>query len=430
MLFTRHDRTTHDKRGQSGQAMVEYALIAVPFFLLLMGIFDFGRGILYYNMISNAAREAARAGIVGVPTTDGQIACGAAVRTSLLPGVPTATSGSDPRCSIWGGFPQPGQDSDLQVQVSYLTENGAPVVQATVTYAFHFITPLLGNVIGNPLTLQASSSMQVEGTPPTPIPTMTPMPTPVNTPTPGASPTLGPTSTPTNTATPTPAPPTLTPTNTATATRTPTATNTPTATATPCLLTVPDLVGAKFNNAAGLWGNPSPPGAGFTGSVSSLNGNGNYAIHWQNLAPGSSAPCNSGVQIAENTPSPTPTPSNTPLPTLTRTPTNTPVPSNTPTPTNTATPSRTPTPTNTPTATRTPTPVPPTATRTPSPTATPACIVPTFIGTKANNAQQTWSSRGFTTTVVTNGNGNFSINTQSLPAGSPQSCSATITVTD
>jgi hypothetical protein len=56
--------------------------------------------------------------------------------------------------------------------------------------------------------------------------------------------------------------------------------------------------------------------------------------------------------------------------------------------------------------------------------------VPTFIGKKAHNAQGLWDAAGFTTQVTENGNGNFTINSQSMPAGTPRSCSATITVSE
>ncbi len=46
--------------GQDGQALVEFALALIPFLLLLMAIFDFGRAIYIYNGVSQAAREVAR----------------------------------------------------------------------------------------------------------------------------------------------------------------------------------------------------------------------------------------------------------------------------------------------------------------------------------------------------------------------------------
>lgn len=48
----------------AGQAMVEFALIAPIFFLLLFGIIEGGRFILYYETLNNATREGARYAIV------------------------------------------------------------------------------------------------------------------------------------------------------------------------------------------------------------------------------------------------------------------------------------------------------------------------------------------------------------------------------
>lgn len=47
-----------------GQALVEFALIAVLFFTLLIGIIDGSRAIYAYNTVANAARVAARVAIV------------------------------------------------------------------------------------------------------------------------------------------------------------------------------------------------------------------------------------------------------------------------------------------------------------------------------------------------------------------------------
>lgn len=48
----------HDARGQ---ALVEFSLAILVFIVLLMGVFDLGRGIYMYNGVSQAARELARA---------------------------------------------------------------------------------------------------------------------------------------------------------------------------------------------------------------------------------------------------------------------------------------------------------------------------------------------------------------------------------
>ena len=57
--------TPRRRRGlAAGQALVEFALVAPIFFLLLFAIIEGGRFILYYQTLSNATREGARYAIV------------------------------------------------------------------------------------------------------------------------------------------------------------------------------------------------------------------------------------------------------------------------------------------------------------------------------------------------------------------------------
>ena len=53
-------RSTRETR-ETGQALVEFSLAFIVFVVLLMAIFDFGRGIFMFNGVSQAAREIARA---------------------------------------------------------------------------------------------------------------------------------------------------------------------------------------------------------------------------------------------------------------------------------------------------------------------------------------------------------------------------------
>ena len=50
-------------RRRAGQSMVEFAVLAPIFFLLLLGTIDLGRAVYIYNSISNASREGARAAV-------------------------------------------------------------------------------------------------------------------------------------------------------------------------------------------------------------------------------------------------------------------------------------------------------------------------------------------------------------------------------
>jgi len=53
----------------SGQAMVEFAGVALTFFALLFGIFEMGIVVYRYNTVCQAAREAVRYAVVHSPTS-------------------------------------------------------------------------------------------------------------------------------------------------------------------------------------------------------------------------------------------------------------------------------------------------------------------------------------------------------------------------
>jgi hypothetical protein len=63
-------RLLHLRRASAGQGLVEFALVIPIFLLLMIAVFDIGRGVFAYNTLTNAAREGARMAIVNqhVPT--------------------------------------------------------------------------------------------------------------------------------------------------------------------------------------------------------------------------------------------------------------------------------------------------------------------------------------------------------------------------
>jgi Flp pilus assembly protein TadG len=63
-------RLRNRRKPSRGQTLVEFALVIPLFVLLLFGIVDFGRAVLAYNSISNAAREGARTAIVNQRVSD------------------------------------------------------------------------------------------------------------------------------------------------------------------------------------------------------------------------------------------------------------------------------------------------------------------------------------------------------------------------
>src|SRR5256714_13477016 len=70
-------------RRHSGQSMVEFAVLAPIFFLLLLGTIDLGRAVYIYNTISDAAREGTRAAIPFDSPLPSNAAVVAAVQSKL-----------------------------------------------------------------------------------------------------------------------------------------------------------------------------------------------------------------------------------------------------------------------------------------------------------------------------------------------------------
>lgn len=73
MMASRPSRSRTCPHRAIGQALVEFALVAPLFFLLLFAIIDFGRYVYYVQIVNNAAREGTRYAIVhgsdGLPPT-------------------------------------------------------------------------------------------------------------------------------------------------------------------------------------------------------------------------------------------------------------------------------------------------------------------------------------------------------------------------
>lgn len=57
-------RRRSSKRNERGQALVEFSLVSIVFFLLVFGMVDVGRAVWNYNTLAHATREGARYAIV------------------------------------------------------------------------------------------------------------------------------------------------------------------------------------------------------------------------------------------------------------------------------------------------------------------------------------------------------------------------------
>ncbi len=130
------------RRTGSGQAIIEFALVMPILVLIIIGIFDLGRGVLANNMIENAARAGARAGIIISNRNNAICAHAQAV-------APTLNLTCD---QIQVSLPDPRTSGDYQKPIT-----------VTVNYTYWPITPIVAQILPNGIHLSAKSTMIVEG---------------------------------------------------------------------------------------------------------------------------------------------------------------------------------------------------------------------------------------------------------------------------
>lgn len=124
---------------ESGSTAVEFALIAMAMFVLILGTIEFGRGLHLYNRISFAMDRAARLGITYPNATDQQLTA------EVLAEFPES-----------GTAPSPGTLSDLRpsLEITLIeTPNG---LDCRVLSARMLFKPLVPNLLDNRFTLSVS----------------------------------------------------------------------------------------------------------------------------------------------------------------------------------------------------------------------------------------------------------------------------------
>jgi Flp pilus assembly protein TadG len=132
--------------AESGQDLVEYALLLPLFLLLMFSVVEFGFVFFQYTMVVNAAREGARTGIV-IETPSCQLAC---LKTRIEDAARSKMTSVDP--------------AQLTVQSTFPVIDNQPMVQVTVKYQTGFITQFLIEETRSKgsLTLASTATMQRE----------------------------------------------------------------------------------------------------------------------------------------------------------------------------------------------------------------------------------------------------------------------------
>ena len=127
-------------KSEKGQSMVELALILPIIILILFGILEFGRIFYSYIVITNAAREGARVGAVGSPDS------------VIIERIREAA-------------PLPYAESKLAITRLEPHEDArTPGIPLTVEVAYDvdLVTPILEDILPNPITLKSRVTMRLE----------------------------------------------------------------------------------------------------------------------------------------------------------------------------------------------------------------------------------------------------------------------------
>lgn len=285
------------RKSAKGQGLVEFAFVSIILFGFILGIIEMGRFLFTYSVVTNAAQEGSRYGIIrprdavvsGAEATQVAATMAAMGTPTYIPQLVASGSG----CSITGkarekaiGVPA----SQVRVTTWYDNGDGTPIaatnsnidntvkegnrVIVEASYNFKFVVPFIDKFVPNGIVVKMRSARTIlqngKSTAPTCSVNLTPAPTstsagtdtPTETPQATATPYVPTTSTNTPSVTATASPsatataPAGTPTNTATgtpptstATRTASPTATATGTPTPKVLTISNVqVLAKNGN--------------------------------------------------------------------------------------------------------------------------------------------------------------------------------------
>ena len=122
-----------------GQALVEFAIAVSLFLLLVLGTFDVARAYLAYTVTTNVVREVARYGAAHDQQANWQ---SAAVQAGL-----NVAIGVDPAAL------------QLAQPTRQTTPTGLTYINASGSYSFHSVTPLVGALLGNPINMQVVTAV-------------------------------------------------------------------------------------------------------------------------------------------------------------------------------------------------------------------------------------------------------------------------------
>ena len=175
------------RRAQRSQALIEFSLISPVLLLLLFGIIDLGRAVFYYDTISHAATEAARASVrastplptnADVLTAASSQMAGAPVtqpcaQGPISSGIPPANAGwlyvteASPPSGVESSPPPnaPGGEFAAAASGSCSAVNpaiGNQQLQVTIRFNLVLVTPIVAQATSNRIVMTATVVYRTE----------------------------------------------------------------------------------------------------------------------------------------------------------------------------------------------------------------------------------------------------------------------------
>jgi hypothetical protein len=168
-------------RRRAGQSLVEMAMVMPVLALLTFGLVDFGRAYYFQVSVTNAAREGARSGILNIYTGPKSPTCGTsdsyatcpvqadaaivnAVNAELLYSAitPKSVTICPPHDSTVSTAGCPDSSNRVDKWNSGQATNQNYYITVNVKYDFTLYTPLMQQLVGNPITMSVSVQMRTD----------------------------------------------------------------------------------------------------------------------------------------------------------------------------------------------------------------------------------------------------------------------------
>lgn len=125
-------------KNQQGQALVEFAIILPILLLLVMGIIQFGMMLGSYLTLQNAAREGARAGIIGSTNAE----------------IQRVINSTSPNLEL--------DKLTVGITPSEAIRKSGDSLTVSVSYNYSLTIPIISSLFNNAIVLNAQTSMRIE----------------------------------------------------------------------------------------------------------------------------------------------------------------------------------------------------------------------------------------------------------------------------